>query len=279
MRAACSERGSIPVQRPFLTTLPTTGLAALLVVLPTPFGGTAAAQQAEPAPRAGHRPWVKTPAGRARDSGGWEAQSDPAGSEQSPARTREGFFARLSLGSGWFTASSGASEDRRTFYGAPVSLEMYLGGTTEPWLGLAGGYCRDDILGLSSEDEVVDGDEPDLDSIGFSLESISLLATLYPGPTSPFYGFVTLGLGVLDVQADDDDFLPPLLGMFGRLGGSDPAGFVMSLGGGYDWWLNERWTAGVSGRLLYAPLSTEEAGSTEKVIVLMPSVLFTLGYH
>jgi hypothetical protein len=251
----------------------------MLLGLSTLLGGTAAA---EPSPRVEPRPWVKTPARVRNSDWGDDTSSGPARSEPeppSPPRTRDGFFARLSLGSGWFTASSGASDDRRTFYGAPVSLEMYLGGTTEPWLGLAGGYSRDDILGLSSEDDVIDGDEPDLDSIGFSLEAISLFATAYPGQSSPFYGFVTLGLGVLDVQADGDEFMPPLFGMLWKMGGTDPSGFVMSVGGGYDWWLDERWTAGISARLLYAPLSGQEAGSTEKVLVLMPSVLFTLGYH
>jgi hypothetical protein len=156
---------------------------------------------------------------------------------------------------------------------------VFIGASVRPWLGLGVGYSRDDVFALSSDDTLVDGDEPDLESITFHLEAVSVLAAVYPSPASPWYGFVTLGLATLDVQSSDDGTDLPLLGMISKLSGVDPRGFVLTGGGGYDFWLNDVWTAGVSARLVGAWLSGDDAGSREDVRVIMPTVALTLGYH
>jgi Autotransporter beta-domain len=242
------------------------------------FGAAAAELPAQP----GHRPWLKTAGSRARtldDPADASLEAADAERDRPRDRLRDGFFARLSLGTGWFTAFAGDSADRRTFSGVPVALEAYFGGTPLPWLGIGGGYSRDDVLALDSEDEVIDADEPDLHSISFHLETVGVFATFYPAPASPFYGFAAIGVARLDVRASDDDFDLPLLGMLQNTGDSDPSGYALSLGGGYDWWLNERWTAGISGRLLGARLWTDESGTSAGVTVLIPSALLTFGYH
>ncbi len=232
---------------------------------------------AEANPSSARRPWLKSVPGR-------EATPPPEGdaSTAEPLERgfrREGFFARLAVGSGWFSAYSGSSGDERSFTGAPLSLEAYLGNTPLPWLGVGAGYSRDDIGGLSSEDDLVDGDEPDLESTSFHLEAVSAFLTLYPTPASPFYGFATLGLAALRVQSGSEAFELPLFNLASNLAGSDPSGLILSLGGGYDWWIDRSWTLGVSGRVLGALLSARESASSERVTLFMPSLLLTLGYH
>ena len=239
---------------------------------------------------ASERPWLKSPEARthaheaaARARADDLASSESASSSPAPPstlpRTRDGFFARLSLGAGYFAAASGASQDRRTFAGAPISLEADLGGTPAPWLGLGGGYTRDVIFGLSSEDEVIDGDEPNLDDLAFQLETLSFFISLYPHATSPFYGFVSLGYGVLHVRSSDDGPELPLFSLSSDDGGADPTGYAVTLGGGHDWWLSDTWTIGVSGRLLGARLSTDDGGISTHVNVFVPSVALSFGYH
>jgi len=236
------------------------------------------------------RPWLKSPEARTRaDEAAARAQADDLASSESasssaappaaPPHTRDGFFARLSLGAGYFAAASGASQDRRTFAGAPISLQADLGGTPAPWLGLGGAYTRDVILGLSSEDEVIDGDEPDLDDRTFQLETLSFFASLYSHPTAPFYGFVSFGYGVIHVRPSDDGPELPVFSLFGDADGSAPTGYAFTLGGGYDWWLSDTWTVGVSGRLLGARLSTDDGGVSTHVNVFVPSLALSFGYH
>ena len=236
------------------------------------------------------RPWLKSPEARTHaDEAAARARADDLASSEnasaapapppSPPRTRDGFFARLSLGAGYFAASSGASQDRRTFAGAPISLEADLGGTPAPWLGLGAGYTRDIILGLSSEDDVIDGDEPNLDDRSFQLETLSFFVSLYPHARSAFYGFASFGYGVIHVRPSDDAPELPLLSLFGDGDGVDATGYAFTLGAGHDWWLSDTWTVGVSGRLLGARLSTDDGGVSTHVNVFVPSVALSFGYH
>jgi hypothetical protein len=230
---------------------------------------------------ASERPWLKSPAARAHadELASSEPVDEPPSSPLDPPRTRHGFFARLSLGTGYFAAASGASDDRRTFAAAPLSLEADLGGTPAPWLGLGASYTRDDLLGLSSEDEVTDGDEPNLDELAFQLETLGFFVSLYPDDRAPFYGFASFGFGILHVRSSDDGPTLPLFSLFPDDAGVDPTGYAATLGGGYDWWLSDRWTIGVSGRLLGARLSTDDGGVSTHVNVFMPSLALTFGFH
>jgi len=242
------------------------------------------AASAEPNPKV-RRPWLKnTPAparapGERGGSASSSAESVPPSELETPAFVRQGFFARAALGSGVFTASSGVPSDPRSFVGMPVSLEVFLGSTLSPWLALGAGYTLDSVGLLSSQDGELDGDEPDLDSTHFVLEALSLFITMYPEPNSPWYGFATLGAGMLQVRTGEDPFQLPVFGWIDDIQGPDPSGVVWSLGAGYDWWVGERWTLGVSARVLGAFLSTNELAIEQAVTVLMPSLSLAIGYH
>lgn len=242
-------------------------LAGLILV-------TGSARAAEPH-KPVRRPWlVNTPHPAVTEDRSAESLPEP-----DLTSARQGFFARLALGSGVFTAGSGSSSDSRSFLGLPVSFEAYFGGTLTPYLSVGGGYARDAVGALSSSDERVDGDEPRLGDTSFYLEQLALYVSAYPSPSSPFYGYATLGLGTLNVRKSSDALELPIVYWEQHLEGADPSGPIFSLGGGYERWLNERWAIGVSGRVLAAFLSSTELGDSTPVSVLMPSVLLTFSHH
>lgn len=86
----------------------------------------------------------------------------------------------------------------------------------------------------------------------------------YPDPTGGLHFQVLPGWGGLESASSS-----------GNVGGSDPTGLVLSLGAGYEWWLGDQWSAGVMGRLIYAPLSINDVDFT----VVEPAVVGTITYH
>jgi hypothetical protein len=200
--------------------------------------------------------------------------------DEDPGFLRNGFFARFALGSGVFTASSGKAVDSRNFVGLPVSLAVYLGKAVSRFVSLGGGYARDGIGRLSSSDEVIDGDEPQLADVSFYLEQLALYAEVYPGPSSPFYVYATLGFGTLNVRRSGDEFKLPLLHWIGDLVSKDPSGSIVSFGVGYESWLFEHWALGVSGGVQAAFLDAGSFASAGTAVqVIQPSVLVTLSYY
>jgi hypothetical protein len=237
------------------------------------------ASGADPNPRP--QPWLQAAALASRspavDDG--EQQGLQAPPAPDPGLVRQGFFARLALGTGVFTAYTGSPSDSRRLLGAPLSLEVYLGGSLSPYVSLGAGYARDAIGLLSAHDEVQDGDEPQLGDTSFYLEHLSGFLSVYPGADSPYYGFATLGLGTLNVRKSSDDFELPLIYWPEHLTGDDPSGLILSLGGGYDTGLSPRWALGVSGRVLLGLLTSTETDVERSVTVVLPSVLLSMSYY
>ncbi|MET0412358.1 MAG: hypothetical protein ABW217_13740 [Polyangiaceae bacterium] len=225
-----------------------------------------------------HRPWRKQRLAPAAP--GTPAPAPPAEPEPLPLpESRQGFFARFAFGIGVFTAATGGADDRRSYVGLPLSFELYFGGTIAPMLSLGAGYLRDEILALSSSDAVLDGDEPELDDTSFCLEALSLLISVYPHPRSPFHGTLTAGFGRMYSRRPADPvraplFLPTVL----PLSDTDPEGFVFSLGGGYDTWLDAEWAMSLSARVLLAPFAVNENGQDIGVTVFTPSLLVGLSH-
>lgn len=99
---------------------------------------------------------------------------DQAQEQADPARQHDGLFMRAAPGIGFFYSSNksfNASGDRRVFRGGTFSLQFAIGGTVGRHVAMGGSYFRDQVWGLSSEDGVVDGDEPNLDDVSMTLHS------------------------------------------------------------------------------------------------------------
>jgi hypothetical protein len=95
------------------------------------------------------------------------------------------------------------------------------------------------------------------------LIGIGPFVDFYPNPHDGLHFQGLLGFGALETSSK------------GNAGGSDPTGFLVSLGGGYDWWVGNEWSIGVMGRLAYAPLSLNSVSYS----TLAPAVLATFTYH
>ena len=61
----------------------------------------------------------------------------------------------------------------------------------------------------------------------------------------------------------------------GNAWGSDPTGFIMYTGAGYDFWIADEWSLGALGRVVIAP---SQLGNVDYLTV-SPSLLATITYH
>jgi hypothetical protein len=182
--------------------------------------------------------------------------------ESAPRGWRSTFFGSFALGPGLFHAASGASTDSRTFSGGSVSGLLAVGARTKRGLVIGAAYSHDGVFSLSSEDEVVDGDEPDLSDVRFSLSMLAFFLDIYPnGDVGPHIELL-IGLANLNTSRGDDTEL------------DDPSGLGGSAGFGYNFRAGKNTTLGAMLRLVYAPLSVDE-GSGTQVETLIPALLFT----
>jgi hypothetical protein len=185
----------------------------------------------------------------------------PKRAEAPVKRTR--FYGTLQLGGGYFHATSGSDDDTRRFSGGTVSGQLAIGGRVghERNVALAGAFLRDQVVGLRSRDQRIDGDEPHLDDATFGLWAIGFLVDVAARrePGLHFQGLV--GVGALSVS---------------RRSGNpdDPTGLMASLAAGYDFKVGNDWSLGALLRTTYAPLDVDElTGTTVRIVV--PALLIT----
>jgi hypothetical protein len=172
------------------------------------------------------------------------------------------FFAHLALGAGYFHASSGAQEDRRTFSGGTFSGQLAMGGRIGRKTLIGGAYLHDEVFGLSSSDEVLDGDEPKLQGVSFALWAIGFFADV-PVAVDPGLHFqMLLGIGTLAVARDDAGDI------------DDPSGLLVNLGVGYDFRVGRHLALGALLRASYSPQDVEENSGTN-VLAFVPALLLT----
>jgi hypothetical protein len=185
----------------------------------------------------------------------------PAPNAERPA---SGVFVGLGLGIGYFHASSGSAADTRVFSGGTGSGQLVLGGRIGKHrnVTLGAAYLRDQVFALTSKDEVVDGDEPDLRDVSMALSAFGFFAdvALESHPALHFQGVVALGSLVTLRSSGNID---------------DPSGFVFDLGVGYEFFRGGGLALGALLRANYAPFYVDEQQGTS-VQVLTPSLLLTL---
>jgi hypothetical protein len=176
-----------------------------------------------------------------------------------------GFYGSAGIGAGLFRATSGTAEDPRRFSGTTLSITAVLGGQPGRAFAFGGLFLYDHVYGLSAEDGRIDGDEPDLGGVGFSLWGLGLFLDCHPFRSNGAHARVELALSTLEVdrktQADIDI----------------PSGFSFGIAAGYDFELNEDIAWGPLLHLTSAPLSVDEGtGSGDlDVDILVPSLELT----
>ena len=172
------------------------------------------------------------------------------------------FFAHVALGGGYFHAGSGAQDDTRTFSGGTFSGQLALGGRIGGKTLVGGAYLHDQVLGLSSSDEVLDGDEPTLQGVAFSLWAIGFFADV-PLQVDPGLHFQMLfGIGTLAVARNDGSDI------------DDPNGLLVNFGVGYDFRVGRHLALGALLRASYSSQDVEENTGTN-VLAFVPALLLT----
>ena len=169
-------------------------------------------------------------------------------------RIHDGFYMQLTTGLGYYNVSF---DPDSSISGVTTPFGIMMGGTITPGFAIGGGLFAD----YSSSPTVKMGDaEVDLPGAQMLL-GIGVHADYYLKPEGGLHFTGFLGWGGLEETEG--------------AGGSDPTGLVIGLGGGYDWWIADEWSAGVLGKIDYAPLKFNDASFTTTAF----SVLGTLTWH
>lgn len=224
----------------------------------------------------------------AQPNGETPARAAPQTSEAAPAtpagvRTHDGFYLRLATGFGAYSET--IRSERSDRYGGTVKGqstgfatlgELAVGGTIAPGLVLGGGaYTAQLIAGTFRVNDDSDGDPPpELDPEVRNFALVGPFIDWYPNPKTGFHFQAALGLATLsgvhlDTSAVNDDEPYHAIG-----------GGVM-LGVGYEWWVGDEWSMGVSARLLGSFLRGKDDSDVmwNHVAGTGPSPMFTVTYH
>jgi hypothetical protein len=172
-------------------------------------------------------------------------------------------FSSLALGGGYFHASSSGSADKRTFAGGTVAGQLVLGGRVgkSRMMTIGGVYLRDQVVGLSAEDEVIDGDEPNLEQVAFGLWILGLFSDFAVQQAPGLHFQLVAGLSGLEVSEPGRD-------------GENPFGLAVNAGVGYDFGVSRHVALGALLRATYAPLDVHEQNGTT-VTSFVPALLLT----
>jgi hypothetical protein len=190
--------------------------------------------------------------------------SPPPPQRTEAAVKRKRFYGTLQLGGGYFHATSGSDDDSRRFSGGTISGLLAIGGRVgqQRNVALAGAFLRDQVVGLRSKDQRIDGDEPNLDDVTFGLWAVGFLVEAAAQREPGLHFQVLLGVGGLSVSRPSGD-------------PDDPTGLMASLAAGYDFKVGNDWSLGALLRATYAPLDVDEvSGTTVRIVV--PALLLTV---
>lgn len=179
------------------------------------------------------------------------------------AMTHDGFYMSLEAGLGYLNASMDAPNFEQTATSTTFSSGLLLGGTVGPVV-IGGGFTYDYGFSPSLEQN---GEEAELEDVKLYLIGIGAFANYYVDPAGGLHFIGFLGWGGLESSYQGD------------AGGSDPTGMLVTVGGGYDFWVADEWSIGPLARFTYAPLSYENAGSDLDVPTWHFSVVAEFVYH
>jgi hypothetical protein len=183
-----------------------------------------------------------------------------------PYASRHGPFFQASLGGGALYGTNDVAADTRSFSGVAISWNLLLGGTIGRRWAVGAGVSREHVPSPSAHDEIVDGDEPNLDSVSFSLESLVAFVDYHPYADG-FHALGQLGFGYL--RADRE---------FGRQSARD-AKWVVSLGAGYDFELAGNLSVGGLAQFTYSRQEMYEGERRVDLDLIFPSLLVTVAYR
>jgi hypothetical protein len=212
-------------------------------------------------------PDVASPAPRiASDAKEAHAAAPSTQPTTAPYTSAHGLFVQAGFGGGALYGKNDVPEDTRSFSGLALSWHVLIGGTSQRrWAGGAG-YSREHIPAPRARDEVIDGDEPDLDPVTFSLDSVVAFVDFYPYQDG-FHALGELGFGMF--SADRGAGVQVARG----------PGVVVSLGAGYDFPLTRGLSLGALAQVRYTHQELEEADDPVGLNLFLPSIMLTAAYR
>jgi len=182
-------------------------------------------------------------------------------SADSAAKMHDGFHFQAQLGLGYYSTSADAAGLDQSISGVTFPGAILLGGTLMKGLVLGGGLVVDYAPSPTFEQNGVEVSGADISQY---IIGLGAYADYYLDPAKGGLHFqAMIGWGGLETSSN------------GNAGGSDPTGLYTHFGGGYDFWVTDQWSAGVLGRLTYAPFKFNSVGFT----TIEPAVVGTLTWH
>lgn len=194
------------------------------------------------------------------------------------ARLHDGFYLRVGSGFGSYQErifhKMGTDEAHTTVTGMGTASELMIGGNISRRLVLGGGSWGTTVLAsdvtVTKSDRGTSPNASDLSGTP-SLTLFGPFLSYYCDPTGglAFYG----GLGFASAREVD-----PAGAKFDRDRVAIGGGGVLGIG--YDWWVGDEWSIGVSGRAMSAIATRKIDGERLwHMVVASPAVLFTVTYH
>ena len=157
---------------------------------------------------------------------------------QAAPMTHDGFQLDIQAGLGYLSSTAEyAGVEGQSASGMTMSGALLMGGTVGPVV-IGGGIIVDNAFSAKVKQN---GNDITPDGYGLLLLGFGAYADIFLDPKEGLHFPVFLGWGGLETT--------------NNVGGSDPTGLVLSLGGGYNFWVSDEWSIGPLGRLTYAPLS------------------------
>ena len=167
----------------------------------------------------------------------YEPPPPPPTPEEEGVRTHDGFYLRTGLGFGWGQVETQAAEFEATRSGAGVLFDLLLGGTIGNTVVIGGGFFTHSIAEPEVEKNREDyGQLSDEGTNGIGLLTLGPFVDFYFGPHSGGHVGSMIGLG--DIGLLDRD-------------GINSSGYGFALFGGYDFWVSDQWSLGLTGRYMY----------------------------
>lgn len=164
-----------------------------------------------------------------------------AASPSTPSKPDSGFYSRLGLGVGMGNVTSRIDVPNNRwsveYEGVGWVFDVVAGSTIDGWLGLGGGLFLMGMPALSVEEEPGRMTLPEaLDQRRLGMGTLGPVVDVFLDQSGNLYVGATGGIG--GIGFDDE------------VGGLSQ-GWSIGLHGGYDVWVSDAWTVGVSLRYLY----------------------------
>jgi len=183
----------------------------------------------------------------------------PSRADAAP-KTHDGFYLQLNAGLGYLSTTAESGGTKVNYSGVTLPSSLLLGGTIGPVV-IGGGFFGD--YAFSPSASVNGQDSPLYNEVTMTLIGIGMFADIYPDVHKGLHFQPFIGWGGLETSVN------------GNVGGSDPTGLVLAVGGGYDFFISDNWSFGGMARFAYAPLKMNDVSYS----TIAPSLLATITYH